>query len=58
MDVEISVNVSVTLSETYSIAQNVHNKIERQLSKVKHCMVRANPVKELQPVVSDRPAAF
>jgi len=47
MDVEISVNALATLNEAYNIAQNVHNTIEKQFPKVKHCMVCANPAKEL-----------
>jgi len=44
MDVEISADASVTLEDAHGIAQLVHDAIERQFPKVKHCMVHVNPV--------------
>jgi len=43
VDVEISVNASATLSEGHDIAERVHDAIEREFPKVKHCMVHVNP---------------
>ena len=43
VDVEICVNATFTLQEAHNIAQCVHDAIERELPKVKHCMVHVNP---------------
>jgi len=43
VDVDISVNSSATLQEAHGIAQCVHDAIEREFPKVKHCMVHVNP---------------
>jgi len=43
VDVEICVNPSFTLQEAHDISQNVHDAIEREFPKVKHCMVHVNP---------------
>jgi len=48
VDAEISVDASTTLNEAHTIAQNVHNSIELKFPKVKHCMVRVSPAKELK----------
>lgn len=45
VDVEISVNGSVPLSSAHMVAQAVHDKIEKNLPEVKHCMVHVNPYK-------------
>lgn len=44
MDVEIQVDASVRLEEAHLVAQAVHDVIEEQFPKVKHCMVHVNPV--------------
>lgn len=44
MDVEIRVDASVRLEEAHLVAQAVHDVIEEQFPKVKHCMVHVNPV--------------
>ena len=44
VDVEICVDGSATLEQAHSIAQRVHDAIEEQFPKVKHCMVHVNPV--------------
>ena len=46
VDVEILVNSSSSLIEAHDIAQEVHDAIEEQFPKVKHCMVHVNPVVE------------
>ena len=43
VDVDICVNPSKTLEEGHNIAQVVHDAIEKQFPKVKHCMVHVNP---------------
>lgn len=43
VDVEIRVNGESTLNEAHAVAQRVHDAIERELPKVKHCMVHVNP---------------
>jgi cation diffusion facilitator family transporter len=43
VDIEIRVNGNFTLYEAHEIAQHVHDAIERQFPKVKHCMVHVNP---------------
>ena len=43
VDVEINVLGSATLEEAHTIAQSVHDTIEAQFQKVKHCMVHVNP---------------
>ena len=43
VDVEIAADGSQTLFEAHAIAQNVHDKLEREFPKIKHCMVHINP---------------
>lgn len=43
VDVEIRVDGSVTLETAHYTAQYVHDVIEEQFPKVKHCMVHVNP---------------
>ncbi len=45
VDVEISVQGSLTLNEAHAIAHNVPDVIEQQFESVKHCMVHVNPYK-------------
>jgi len=44
VDVEICVDASTILGKAHDIAQLVHDGIEREFPKVKHCMVHVNPV--------------
>jgi len=46
VDVEISGNGDATLFESHDMAQQVHDAIEVQFPKVKHCMVHVNPVSD------------
>jgi len=46
VDIEIQANRKDTLENTHEIAQNIHDKIEEQFPKVKHCMVHVNPAIE------------
>jgi len=43
VDVEISVDANHTLIEAHDIAHNVHDAIEDEFEKVKHCSVHVNP---------------
>jgi len=43
VDVEISVSSSHSFTEAHDISHNVHDAIEKQFPKVKHCKVHANP---------------
>lgn len=43
IDLEIGADKDKTLEESHIIAQNVHDKIESKITKVKHCMVHVNP---------------
>jgi len=43
VDVEISVLGTLSLKESHLIAQEVHDLIEKEFPKVKHCMVNVNP---------------
>lgn len=45
VDVEIQVNASYTLQEVHQIAEELHENIEQNFSKVKHVMVHVNPAK-------------
>ncbi len=43
IEMEISVDGSLPLSEAHAIAENVHNEIEKAFPKVKHIMIHENP---------------
>lgn len=45
VDVEIQADASYTLQEAHTIAETVHNDIERNFPKVKHIMVHVNPAR-------------
>ena len=44
VDVEIGADENKPLRDSHAIAENVHNAIEANFPKVKHCMVHVNPV--------------
>ena len=44
VDVEIAVNGGLSLNSAHHIAENVHDKVEREFPEVKHCMIHVNPV--------------
>lgn len=46
VDVEISVDKNLNVSQSHRIAEDVHNNIEKDIRKVKHCMVHVNPFGE------------
>lgn len=43
IDVEISVNKDMSVSNAHGVAQSVHDDIEKRLPSTKHCMVHVNP---------------
>lgn len=43
VDIEIQADGDISLSESHTIAEHVHNAIENQFPKVKHIMVHVNP---------------
>ena len=43
VDLEIGADSESTLNEAHKIAQNVHDNIEKNVKKVKHCMIHVNP---------------
>lgn len=44
VDIEIGADGEITLFEAHKIAENVHDKIEKNFPEVKHCMVHVNPI--------------
>ena len=45
MDIEIALDGTMTLQQAHNIAEEVHDEIENDFSKVKHIMVHVNPEK-------------
>ena len=46
VDIEISADGNKTLNETHKIAEEVHDKVEKEFKDIKHIMVHVNPYKE------------
>lgn len=44
VDIEIAADGNKTLYETHTIAEQVHDSIEKEFPMVKHCMVHVNPM--------------
>lgn len=44
VDVEISLDGNRSLYDTHTVAEKVHDTIEKEFSAVKHCMVHVNPI--------------
>lgn len=44
VEVEIGMDASVSLLEAHNVAEAVHDAIEEEIPKVKHCMVHVNPI--------------
>ena len=44
VDVEIGIPSSLSFAEAHEVAHHVHDEIEKNFPKVKHCKVHANPV--------------
>jgi cation diffusion facilitator family transporter len=42
-DIEISANGEQTLREAHAIADELHDKLEREFPKIKHCTIHVNP---------------
>lgn len=43
VELEIATDADLSLSQAHDIAEHVHDAVEREFSKVKHCMVHVNP---------------
>ena len=43
VDLEIGVNQDSSLKEAHQVAEQVHDKLEKQFPKVKHIMIHVNP---------------
>lgn len=46
VDVEISADGNMSLSESHDLAEQVHDDIEMNFPEVKHCMVHVNPIEK------------
>lgn len=44
VDLEISIDKNITVYEGHKIAHKVHDNIENNMVKVKHCMIHVNPI--------------
>ena len=44
VDVEIFADGMLSLAESHTIAQNVHDTLEKKIPQIKHCMVHVDPV--------------
>lgn len=44
VDVEVSIDENVSFKEAHTIAENVHDLVEKVFPNCKHCMVHANPI--------------
>ncbi len=43
VDVEFSADANLTLLQAHTIAEAVHDKLENEFPRIKHCMVHVNP---------------
>lgn len=43
VDLEISVNQTLSLQEAHCIAHRVHDNLEQEFPNIKHCMIHVNP---------------
>ncbi|MDO4270448.1 MAG: cation diffusion facilitator family transporter [Eubacteriales bacterium] len=43
VELEIATDASLPLSQAHDIAEQVHDAVERNFTKVKHCMIHVNP---------------
>ena len=46
VDIEISAEGDISLTEAHEIAEDVHHTVENSFRDVKHCMVHVNPAEE------------
>ena len=54
VDLEISVEATLSLIEAHTIAEAVHYQLEQNIHKIKHCTVHVNPLK----LPSDPPGKY
>lgn len=43
IDIEVSAKKSISFEESHKIAHKVHDRVEKNIENVKHCMVHINP---------------
>ena len=46
VDIDIALPGDMTLLESHRIAERVHDRLEKDFPKIKHCMVHVNPWEE------------
>lgn len=46
VELEIATDADLPLSQAHDIAQQVHDAVEREFPKVKHCMIHVNPTRK------------
>lgn len=46
VDIDIALPGNMTLQESHRIAERVHDRLEKEFPKIKHCMVHVNPWEE------------
>jgi divalent metal cation (Fe/Co/Zn/Cd) transporter len=46
IDMEIAVDKNLTILKAHEIAHFIHDKIEEEITEVKHCMIHVNPYNE------------
>lgn len=46
VELEIAADGDLSLSQAHDIAEHVHDAVEREFAKVKHCMVHVNPAEK------------
>lgn len=46
VELEIATDANLSLPQAHDIAERVHDAVERDFTKVKHCMVHVNPVEK------------
>ena len=53
VDVEFSMDGSITLYEAHEIAEHIHAEMEEKFPEVKHCMVHVNPAEVKETDISE-----
>ncbi len=46
VDCEISLDEDMTLKQSHAIAEKIHDKLEKEIKQIKHCMIHVNPAKK------------
>lgn len=51
VELEIATDANLSLPQAHDIAERVHDAVERDFTKVKHCMVHVNPVENTREIL-------